>query len=227
MISKQLLQSEYIDKIKSIQQIAKENNFSRTTIRKYLQLYHIPLRGKHAGKNLLGKKFGNLIVISKSKIKDKGKCFRWKCQCICGNKTEFETYFLLSGKRTQCQKCSRLDGAKHLYTGYKELSGGYISQLKKSAKIRSLKFAVSTKYLYDLFQQQHGLCALSGIQIVLSGMGPNKVYQTASVDRINSKKGYIKGNVQWVHKDINMMKQRFSQQYFIDSCILVTKHNLK
>jgi len=36
--------------------------------------------------------------------------------------------------------------------------------------------------------------------------------------------GYIKGNVQWVLKDINMMKQQYSQSRFIELCKMVTKN---
>ena len=41
---------------------------------------------------------------------------------------------------------------------------------------------------------------------------------TASLDRIDSSKGYVEGNVQWVHKMINMSKQQYSQEEFIDMC---------
>ena len=37
--------------------------------------------------------------------------------------------------------------------------------------------------------------------------------------------GYIKGNVQWVHKDINYMKSNFEQPYFIDVCKMIAKKN--
>lgn len=41
---------------------------------------------------------------------------------------------------------------------------------------------------------------------------------TASVDRIDSKIGYVSNNIQIVHKDINIMKNAFDQDYFIDIC---------
>ena len=47
----------------------------------------------------------------------------------------------------------------------------------------------------------------------------------ASLDRIDSSKGYIEGNVQWVHQNINMMKNKFDNQYFIEMCKLITKNN--
>ena len=48
---------------------------------------------------------------------------------------------------------------------------------------------------------------------------------TASLDRIDSKKGYIKGNLQWVHKDLNIMKNSYPNQYFIEMCKKVANAN--
>lgn len=46
---------------------------------------------------------------------------------------------------------------------------------------------------------------------------------TASLDRIDSTKGYTLDNIQWVHKHINVMKMDLDQEYFIKLCKLVTK----
>jgi hypothetical protein len=45
------------------------------------------------------------------------------------------------------------------------------------------------------------------------------------LDRVDSSKGYIEGNVQWVHKTINLMKQSFNQKEFIHFCKLVANNN--
>jgi len=50
---------------------------------------------------------------------------------------------------------------------------------------------------------------------------------TASLDRIDSKLDYRKTNVQWVHKDINMMKRVLKQDYFIKLCTDVADNNRK
>ena len=46
-------------------------------------------------------------------------------------------------------------------------------------------------------------------------------YKTASVDRIDSSKGYIADNIQILHKDINVMKWDFTQDYFLHLCYLI------
>ena len=38
--------------------------------------------------------------------------------------------------------------------------------------------------------------------------------KTASLDRIDSSKGYTEDNIQWVHKDVNQMKMDLPEQRF-------------
>ena len=47
---------------------------------------------------------------------------------------------------------------------------------------------------------------------------------TASLDRIDSSKGYVKGNIQWVHIAINFMKHSLPEEEFVRWCCLVAKH---
>jgi hypothetical protein len=47
--------------------------------------------------------------------------------------------------------------------------------------------------------------------------------QTASLDRIDSNKGYTKDNVVWVHKNVNAFKNCLSHKDFIKICHLVSK----
>ena len=53
----------------------------------------------------------------------------------------------------------------------------------------------------------------------------NEKRYTYSIDRIDSSKGYIVGNVQWIHKTINQMKWNSSQEEFIEFCKAVAAHN--
>jgi hypothetical protein len=73
------------------------------------------------------------------------------------------------------------------------------------------------------------ICALSGEAITLPKNRTDFVGggYTASLDRIDSSKGYIVGNVQWVHKDINFMKFTFSESRFIDLCKKVVNYQEK
>mgnify|MGYP007044016634 CR=1 FL=1 len=70
---------------------------------------------------------------------------------------------------------------------------------------------------------------MSGLPILIAKTNKERKLgiNTASLDRIDSSKGYIEGNVQWVHKDINWMKQDFNEEYFIFLCSEITKNKGK
>jgi hypothetical protein len=96
------------------------------------------------------------------------------------------------------------------------------------AKDRNLEFAITKEYIMQLLEDQQGRCALSGIDIEvpkITSLNGFAVAPTASLDRIDNTKGYTPGNVQWVHKDLNMMKRSYTQERFIELCKLVAKHN--
>lgn len=101
------------------------------------------------------------------------------------------------------------------WKGYKELSKTYFSSIINSAIHRGLSFDLQLQQIWDLFIKQNRRCALSGELILL---GINGKRQTASLDRIDSSKGYTIDNVQWVHKSINKMKMDISDEQFINWC---------
>ena len=93
------------------------------------------------------------------------------------------------------------------------------------AKRNNHVWEVSKEYLWNLYnQQEEKRCALTGLPIWFG-----RIYYyhetTASLDRIDNKKGYIEGNVRWVLKDINMLRGDYDTEYFIQLCNLVAKLN--
>ena len=80
-----------------------------------------------------------------------------------------------------------------------------ISKESYNEKMRSwnwlFKCNITDEYLYKLFIEQHEICKLSGLKLSI-----NLKDFTASIDRIDSNMGYIIGNVQWLHKDVNYLK---------------------
>ena len=80
------------------------------------------------------------------------------------------------------------------------------------------------EYAWDIFIQQKGKCALTGLNITFAETARQRKFATASLDRIDSSKGYIKDNVQWIHKDIQRMKMDLSEEKFLDLCQKVVKH---
>jgi len=81
----------------------------------------------------------------------------------------------------------------------------------------NIKANVISMPCWELFEKQNKKCALSGMPLEFP-KDRNPHGGTASLDRINSDGDYTLDNVQWVHKDINRLKNVFEQQYFIELC---------
>ena len=56
---------------------------------------------------------------------------------------------------------------------------------------------------------------MTGIPIVIS---QNRKDITASLDRIDSSKGYTIDNLQWIHKVVNIMKRNMSEAELVEWC---------
>ena len=164
-----------------------------------------------------GSKFNKLTVIN---IRKTEKSTHYLCRCDCGNDCCVDRRSLISSHTKSCG-CYRLEMVRLAkFRGCGEVTGTYIHNIKQKARERNLPFDVDKEFLSDLFEKQDRKCILSGIDISFRG-------KTASLDRINSKIGYIKENLQWTHKDINRMKWNCDQDEFIKWCSLVAFPNIE
>ena len=75
------------------------------------------------------------------------------------------------------------------------------------------------------FIQQNQKCALTGEQIFLSESRRTTQIMTASIDRIDPTKGYVIGNIQWVHIIVNYMKHKLTNEQFISWCTKIHNYN--
>ena len=173
--------------------------------------------------HLVNKKFGKLTIVEI--YHPKGKSVRCKCLCECGRTYDGRLYYLETAKVKSCGclKKERTGNKSLRWIGYKTLPGGIWNKIVSCAKRRGIIIEIDIKHGWKLLIKQNNRCALTGELLNLTQA--NKSIITASLDRIDSSKGYVEGNVQWVHKDINRMKQEFSQAYFIELCKKVVNHN--
>lgn len=75
---------------------------------------------------------------------------------------------------------------------------------------------IDEKYLKDLWEQQEGFCALSHIPIIPRYQNRKKSLSVASLDRIDSSIGYMKGNVQFVALGINYAKNGYTNEEMLE-----------
>jgi hypothetical protein len=86
-------------------------------------------------------------------------------------------------------------------------------------------FEIDLEYAWNVFERQNGKSAISGLPISFKYEGNRKLKRTASIDRIDSTKGYVTGNIQWLYQDINYMKRKLADSDFIELCKAVANHN--
>jgi len=150
----------------------------------------------------------------------KGQDGRWYKNCPnCGNKQSYlrRNYAIMSyNEGKECKGCSNKKPENNAHKGWIKgvLRSSFVRKYQAQAYIRGLEWDVTPEYLANTLIEQDFKCVLTGWNI--DAMKVNK--NTASLDRIDSSKGYVEGNVQWVHKMINMSKQQYSQEEFIDMC---------
>lgn len=84
------------------------------------------------------------------------------------------------------------------------------NKYKRSACKRGISWSIS----FEEFDKScKNICALSGWPLSY-----NNQKTTASLDRIDSSKPYSIDNVQWVHTMVNMCKNKYPQEMFIQMC---------
>ena len=161
-------------------------------------------------KDIAGQKFGRLTV--EEYVGSKNHSTHWRCRCDCGEILEQVRYSHLSNSQVVSCGCARRSGNDHpKWSGYQEMTGTFLSNIKNNARRRGLPYKISNKYIWSLFVNQKRRCALSGKSISF-------FEGTASLDRIDSGRGYLKDNIQWTHKHINIAKMDHSSSYFIEMC---------
>jgi hypothetical protein len=178
----------------------------------------------------IGKKVGKLTIIGAAEATRKGYK-KWLCECDCGNKKAVLATHLKQGNTMSCGCISKESGQKHFnFKGVGEIHQNTFNKYKRSANLRGSKsyrekieFSITIEFVWELFLKQNRKCALSGLPIEFGRRASDP--STASLDRIDSSKGYTENNVQWVHKDINYMKRTYNQDYFKSLCTAVANNN--
>jgi hypothetical protein len=176
--------------------------------------------------DLTGQRFGKLIVLNLASTSTPSGERMWNCVCDCGNYKTVQRKHLRSGFTKTCGCGAHPQNKENKsWKGYEEISKDFYSNIKRGAESRNIEFDITIEDLWELFLQQDRKCALSGLEITFSKIRKDTLGKTISLDRIDSSKGYIKGNIQFVHKHINIMKNSFDQDYFISLCEQIINHN--
>lgn len=223
-ITKEQLEDLYVNKKYGTKIVSDILKTPRASVRHWLKKYNIPLRhSKTRYMDLLNHKFNQLTVIEPTEMRKHHQRV-WKCKCDCGNICYALAYEIKGGYKKSCGCFHKLTGKKnHNWRGYGDIGANVFTRIKRAAEIRDIPFEITIQDIWNLFLKQNRKCALSGIELKFANNHRDET--TASLDRIDSSKDYTIDNVQWVHKDINAMKQDLSEIEFIDYCQKIINYN--
>lgn len=167
-----------------------------------------------------GHRVGSIEVVEKTNKKLKNNVL-YLCRCDCEAEFLVKSHNLRKELTTECVACSekkRWGVNHHRRTGAGDISGTFWSRMRNHAHERGIPLNISVEEAFALFQKQNGKCALSGVAINFPVRFKDCKEGTASLDRIDSTKGYELHNVQWVHRDVNFMKGKLLQERFLELC---------
>jgi len=77
-------------------------------------------------------------------------------------------------------------------------------------------FDIDLHYIKEVYEAQEGKCIYTGVDIELPDGKKSNATKTASLDRIDSKKGYVKGNVQFISVICNHAKNDLTHEEMIE-----------
>lgn len=158
----------------------------------------------------------------------RGSHFRalWKCS-ICEHEWN-STVANRVCKESKCPECRKVKARGNnnpRWNGYGEISGRHWYCIQKEAL--DILFEISIESAWELFLIQDRKCALTGNVLTMHGKVNGKLIGTAALDRKDSSLGYVEGNVQWVHKELQHTKRNLADTEFIRICQEVAAYQTK
>lgn len=161
--------------------------------------------------------------LGKLRKKSGGLEYAFLVPCLkCGsNRTVKRRQHAISMAGKPCKTCSNKNNHPIGLVGPIRVS--FFNKYIVGASQRNKSWKINIEYAAEKFKQQGGVCALSGLEIDAGASGCNLEEITASLDRIDNRVGYEPDNIQWVHKDVNMMRGSLCIERFIQLCKLVAK----
>lgn len=212
-------------------EIAQSEGVTMMTVRRLARPQDAEERRKQKY-DLTGVDFGGLHILGRDHNRSKKRSV-WLCQCRCGKVVRRPRLYLTSGYATSCG-CEPTTVPKPGPVSPKrspilvgEITESTWSYIGTGAAHRGLVFDITPEYAWQLFVEQEGRCVFTGEALSLppTSSARSRGEWTASLDRIDSKRGYVEGNVQWIHKKLQKMKWAMSDAEFRGWCSKVTRHH--
>lgn len=206
---KDYLEKLYIQQELSLKDIGEIFVCTSMTVSKYLRIHNISIRKSYPNIDLTGKTFGKLYL--EEKIVE-GTKITYKCICSCGKQVIRRFYCTNNfSDKSSCGKCGY----------YKDITTQFWGKVIIGATERNISFNITKEYVWEVYESQNRKCIYSGFPLSFAS---NWKKNTCSIDRIDSTKGYEIGNIQIVHKVVNLLKNATNDKLFIYLCKTIAEN---
>jgi 3-polyprenyl-4-hydroxybenzoate decarboxylase len=101
------------------------------------------------------------------------------------------------------------------------LLGKRIHHARARAHSKKMKFNINRRYIEQLWEEQGGLCYYTGLPMTRT---PDDRNNSVSLDRVDSTKGYVRGNIVLCRSAINFMKRHHGLNHFVELCKQVAQN---
>lgn len=173
------------------------------------------VRQKSTGKSLIGKKIDRMTVIAFVQS-DEHKKLRWICRCTCGNQVVFSTSYIRRREKDgvfACNSCLRRIEDEQL--GINLL----LHEYKHNARLRTIPWKLSDQEALCIAAQNCHYCGSKPrltTRMRRDKDGSRIKFYTNGIDRIDSIRGYEKGNCIPCCKYCNALKSDLAYGVFLD-----------
>lgn len=104
----------------------------------------------------------------------------------------------------------------------------YLARIRARSRLKG-ESDIDAEYLKGLWQAQTGLCPLTKWALKLPHSTAGFIEhdpRNASLDRIDNKKGYVRGNVRFIAYIANIARADFNDEVLRDFCFAVSHNHL-
>lgn len=195
-----------------------------------------------------GKQFGSwttLFCVGATRVKQKSGKVQpyayYRVRCRCGYEKDIKINDLLLKKSLSCNSCSRrvkhpnhpknrIGNKSHNWKGTHDIPLRQYTMVCERAKRTKKELNITIEDLQSQWTKQTGKCVYTGRALLFNSKAfktqkATKDFHFASLDRIDSSKGYIVDNIQWVCQSVNIAKQRLSHSEFLRLISDIYKHS--
>lgn len=168
-------------------------------------------------RNLIGKRFGKLLVLKSELRLETGNRNRtfYYCRCNCGNERWYRNSSISSGtKSCGCLNRELLSNANKLKVlpNFRAIKTNlYLQYKRKGRRARELEFNLTREEFEELIEDN---CYYCGIKPNTKAEKNKQTFFWNGIDRLDSSKGYTKNNCVTCCKDCNKAKCEMSEEDF-------------